>query len=343
MSVFVIAEAGVNHNGDEKLAMELIKHAKCCGADAVKFQTFSAESLVCPGAKKAEYQEKSSDGDDQFSMLKKLEMSDELHSKLFNYCKDVGVEFMSTPFDKEALDFLIGLGMKRIKIPSGEITNLPFIRYISSKDLPMIMSTGMSTLAEIQVAVDVIVQERIRCGFTDAIDDVLTILHCTSNYPAKCEDVNLNAMITIKDTTNLPVGYSDHTLGTEVAIASVAMGARVVEKHFTLDKKMSGPDHQASLSVEELMAMITSIRNVENALGSFEKVPSATELPVRDVARRSICLIADVEEGAKIDESDLRCLRPGTGIPPSELTQVIGMSASRDLKANTCLQWTDVK
>lgn len=343
MSVFIIAEAGVNHNGDEHLALQLVETAKRCGADAVKFQTFSADKLVRPGTEKAEYQKRETGNGDQYAMLKALEMSEALHRKLFAHCAELGIEFMSTPFDEEAANFLIALGMRRIKIPSGEITNEPFLAFLATKNIPLIMSTGMTTLAEIQRAVEVIATARVRAGHLAPLADMLTILHCTSNYPAQCHDVNLRAMQSIAEQTRLPVGYSDHTLGLAVSTAAVALGAVIIEKHFTLDKSLAGPDHKASLTPEKLGQLVRQIRDVEDAMGSPIKQPSASELPIRALVRRSVTVVKPIRAGEPIQQDDVALLRPGTGIAPGELATVIGKVAARDLPADTTLQWSDVR
>lgn len=343
MSVFVIAEAGVNHNGDAALALKLVEAAAACGADAVKFQTFSAESLVRPGAEKAEYQKRETGDGDQYSMLKALEMSESLHRSLFARCAELGIEFMSTPFDESAADFLIDLGMKRIKIPSGEITNLPFLRFLAGKGLPLILSTGMASLEEIQTAVTVIADERNKHGYLEPLADVLTILHCTSNYPADYTDVNLRAMQTIGGATGIPIGYSDHTLGVSVSTAAVALGAIVIEKHFTLDRNMPGPDHKASLTLEELTQMIGQIRQVEAALGSPVKQPAQSELPVRSLVRRSVTVVRKIAAGQIIEAADIALLRPGTGIAPKDFAAVPGRVAVKEIAAGSTLQWDDLK
>jgi len=343
MKTFVIAEAGVNHNGDEALALQLVEVAKECGADAVKFQTFSADKLVRKGAEKAEYQKRETGEGDQYAMLKGLEMSEALHHKLVKRCNDIGIEFMSTPFDEDAADFLVSLGMQHIKIPSGEITNHPFLKFLAQKDLPLILSTGMSTLDEIKEAVSVIAGERERNEFISPIEKMLTILHCTSNYPADCKDVNLRAMQTIATSTGLPVGYSDHTLGLAVSTAAVAMGAVVIEKHYTIDKNLPGPDHKASLTPLELKELVKQIRDVENALGSSIKEPTQSELPVRALVRRSLTTAKSLKAGMKVSVADLATLRPGTGISPSELAVVLGKKVVRDLKSGTTLQWSDLE
>lgn len=343
MKTFVIAEAGVNHNGDEALALQLVDVAKECGADAVKFQTFSADKLVRKGAEKAEYQKRETGEGDQYAMLKGLEMSEALHHKLVKRCNDIGIEFMSTPFDEDAADFLVSLGMQHIKIPSGEITNHPFLKFLAQKDIPLILSTGMSTLDEINAAVSVIAAERFINGFISPIEEILTILHCTSNYPADTKDVNLRAMQTIAKSTGLPVGYSDHTLGSAVSTAAVALGAAIIEKHFTIDKNLPGPDHKASLTPFELKELIKQIRDVEYALGSSIKEPTQSELPVRALVRRSLTTVKSLKSGMKISADDVAILRPGTGILPSELTIVLGKKVIRDISSGTTLQWSDLE
>lgn len=340
---FVIAEAGVNHNGSADLAIELVDIAAESGADAIKFQTFSADKLVRLGAEKAEYQKRETGDGDQYSMLKKLEISPELHLALIERCEFHDIEFMSTAFDEEALDFLIEHGMKRIKVPSGELTNHPFLRYIAAKNLPIIMSTGMASLEEIVEAKSVIEEERERLGYTAPIEECLTILHCTSNYPADAKDVNLNAMKTIATQTGIDIGYSDHTLGVAVSTAAVALGAVVIEKHFTKSRDLPGPDHSASLEPAELKALISQIRTVEIAMGSFAKQPTESELSVRSLVRRSVTTRGAVSKGSVITENDLILMRPGSGIQPKELGNVIGRVAADDLAAGKTLNWSDVK
>lgn len=338
---FFIAEAGVNHNGSDELALQLVDVAAKCGADAVKFQTFKADKLVRRGTAKAAYQQANTGEGDQHSMLAKLEMSESLHRRLFERCIEQGIEFMSTPFDEEAVDFLVDLGMKRIKVPSGEITNHPFLRYLVSKNLPLILSTGMASLEEIVEATEVIQAERNRLGLAEPLKAMLTILHCTSNYPAASVDVNLKAMGTIAARIGVPVGYSDHTLGLAVSTAAVALGAVVIEKHFTLDCTLSGPDHKASLVPDELAALVQQIRDVECALGSSEKRPTVAELPVRELVRRSVTSARDLVSGVPVSVSDLTLLRPGTGITPKELYLVCGRAPIRDIPAGTTLSWSD--
>ncbi len=339
---FIIAEAGINHNGSEEYALQLVDIAARCGADAVKFQTFSADKLVRRGAEKVAYQKATTGGGDQYSMLQRLEMSEELHHKLFRRCQELNIEFMSTPFDEDAVVFLLRLGMRRIKIPSGEITNIPFLRFVASKDVPLILSTGMASLKEVEDAVATIALERVQLGFKQDLSEMLCILHCTSNYPADPSDVNLRAMRTMRNAIGMPVGYSDHTLGLAVSTAAVALGARVIEKHFTLDKQMPGPDHQASLDPTELAQLIAQIRAVESAMGSEEKAPVASELPVRALVRRSVTTVRDIAAGEVLNINDLTLLRPGTGISPKELELVPGHTVIRTLPAGTTLTWSDL-
>ncbi len=343
MRTFIIAEAGVNHNGDEQLALQLVDTAAACGADAVKFQTFSADKLVRAGAEKAEYQKRATGSGDQHAMLKALEMSEAMHHKIVERCHRAGIEFMSTPFDAQAADFLLELGMARIKVPSGELTNDPFLAFLAAKDVPLIVSTGMATLDEIMHAVQVIAAARSAAGHTAPLSEMLTILHCTSNYPAQCSDVNLRAMATIGVATGLPVGYSDHTLGLAVSTAAVALGARVIEKHFTLDREMAGPDHKASLTPAQLGELVSQIRDVEQALGSDVKAPTASEWPIRQLVRRSATLTRALAAGAVLEAGDLVLLRPGTGVPPGELAALPGRVLKHDMAAGATLQWQDIE
>lgn len=342
MSTFIIAEAGVNHDGDSAQALKLVDVAARSGADAIKFQTFSADKLTRKGAEKAEYQKKMTGDGDQHAMLAKLEMSNDLHHALVKRCAELGIEFMSTGFDEEAVDFLVSLGIRRIKVPSGEITNLPFLAHMASKNLPMIVSTGMADMAEVKTAVETIRAERARLGFTEPLESVVTILHCTSNYPAAASDVNLLAMLSMGNETGMPIGYSDHTLGIAVSTAAVAMGATVIEKHFTLDKTLPGPDHAASLEPDELNAMVQSIRDVEAARGNGVKAPTASELPVRALVRRSVTTVREIAAGATIGADDIALLRPGRGIPPAELQAVIGKQARAAIPAGQTVQWSDL-
>lgn len=343
MKTFVIAEAGVNHNGREDLAISLVEAAARSGADAVKFQTFSADRLVRAGAQAADYQKLQTGISDQHSLLKALELSYSVHERLFQLCGELGIEFMSTPFDEDAADFLAELGMQRFKIPSGEITNEPFLAHLARLDRPLILSTGMADMDEIVRAVVVIREAREAAGLKDFSSESLTILHCTSNYPAAYSDINLRAMETIKERTRLPVGYSDHSLGVAVSTAAVAMGASVIEKHFTLDRELPGPDHGASLTVAELTEMVQQIRAVEQALGSADKRPTETELPVRQLVRRSITAIRPLQKGDVIASDDLRVMRPGDGIPPRYFPDIIGRAVTREIAVGTTLQWSDIE
>lgn len=339
MSVFIIAEAGVNHNGDADRALRMVDAAHAAGADAVKFQTFSADKLAAPGAEKADYQKRETGGGGQHAMLRALEMSEDLHHRLIARCGEVGVEFMSTPFDEEAADFLVDAGMARIKVPSGEIVNHPFLRHLAALDRPLIVSTGMATMDEITEAVAVIADTRATNGLTAPLRDVLTILHCTSNYPAAPSDVNLRAMRTIGEATGLPVGYSDHTLGLAVSTAAVALGAVVIEKHFTLDPTLPGPDHRASLTVDELTALVRQIRDVEAALGSAVKAPTEAELPVRAVARRSVMARTALPAGHRLSLEDLILLRPASGIAPRHRDELPGRTLRTAVEAGQPLTW----
>lgn len=342
MSVLVIAEAGVNHNGDADRAMAMVDAARRAGADAVKFQTFTTDKVIGPTATTAEYQRQATGKLSQRDMVRPLEMSDDLHARLAERARTIGIEFMSTPFDEDAVDMLLGLGMRRIKVPSGEITNHSFLRYVASKDVPLIISTGMATMEEVREAVSVVNAVREEAAFRAPLGEMVTILHCTSNYPAAYEDVNLRAMTTIAQELNLPVGYSDHTLGVAASTAAVALGARVIEKHFTLDKTMSGPDHAASLDLDELGRLVEQIRAVEACLGSPIKAPTESELPVRSLVRRSVTARRDLLAGETLTAADLQLLRPGTGIQANEYDAVLGRVLVSDVKAGTPLQWADV-
>jgi N,N'-diacetyllegionaminate synthase len=343
LKTFIIAEAGVNHNGSEDAALELVGIAALAGADAVKFQTFRADALVARGTATAEYQARATGNMDQHAMLRELELSEAAHRRLFSRCAELGIEFMSTPFDEESARFLVELGMSRIKIPSGEITNLPLLRSLVSLRKPLILSTGMATLEEVKTAVDVIRLERAALGLHPIESDDLSILHCTSNYPARMADVNLLAMQTIARATGLPVGYSDHTLGVNVSIAAVALGATIIEKHFTLGKELPGPDHSASLDLSELTRLIVGVREIEVALGHDRKEPMASELPVRQLVRRSVTTIRPILKGTVIRVDDVALLRPGHGIPPASLESVVGRRAVRDLDAGATLVWADLE
>ncbi len=321
---YVIAEAGVNHNGDYELARRMIYEAKKAGADAVKFQTFKAENLVSVHAPKAEYQLQNTDlRESQQEMLKRLELSYEQFKNLNQYAKELKIDFLSTPFDEDSIEFLRLLQMPFFKIPSGEITNLPYLLNIAATQIPIIMSTGMSTLNEIEEALQVF----------DAYDRKnIILLHCNTQYPTPFQDVNLKALDTLKQQFGVAVGYSDHTLGIEVPIAAVAMGAVLIEKHFTLDSNMEGPDHKASLEPKELADMIKAIRNIEKALGTGEKIPSASELHNKEIARKSIVARTDIKKGDIFTEHNITAKRPGGGISPMKWHHVIGKIAIRDFK-----------
>ncbi|UOG35393.1 N-acetylneuraminate synthase [Leptospira noguchii] len=325
MKTLIIAEAGVNHNGDLELARKLIDVAANAGADIVKFQTFEAERLVTKSAKKADYQNSATDNtaESQYEMLKKLELSKENHEKLIQHCKQTGIEFLSTAFDLQSLAFLEQLNLSRYKIPSGEITNLPYLQKIGSSGKPIILSTGMSTLGEIESALLVL-------ETTGAKRDQITVLHCNTEYPTPYSDVNLSAMKSIADAFKIKVGYSDHTSGIEVSVAAVALGASVIEKHFTLDRSLPGPDHKASLEPNELKGMVRSIRNVELSLGDGIKKPSSSEFKNISIARKSIVAASSIKAGEIFTRENLTTKRPGDGISPMRLNEVIGLKAKRD-------------
>ena len=328
MSVFIIAEAGVNHNGSIKLAKQLIDAAVESGADAVKFQTFKTENLVSKTAEKAEYQKKTTGAlESQFDMIKSLELDIDAHKKLIDYCQGKGILFLSSPFDHDSIDLLNELGIEVFKIPSGEITNLPYLRRIGSLAKQVILSTGMSTLKEVGDALAILVDSGTK-------KENITVLHANTMYPTPMEDVNLNAMLTIQKEFGVAVGYSDHTLGIEVDIAAVAMGASCIEKHFTLDKTMDGPDHKASLEPEELKAMVGAIRNIEKALGSSEKKPSPSESVNIKVVRKSIFANQNIKKGDLLTDKNIAVKRPGGGISPMQWDEVIGTISSKDYNAD---------
>lgn len=323
MSVFIIAEAGVNHNGSIELAKKLIDAAVKAGADAVKFQTFKAEHLVSKNAQKAEYQKQTTDvKESQYDMIKKLELDVETHKELMAYCNSKNIMFLSTPFDHDSIELLNDLGLEIFKIPSGEITNLPYLRHIGRLNKKVILSTGMADMDEIKDALYVLTTAGTK-------KENITVLHANTMYPTPMEDVNLRAMITIRDTFGVTCGYSDHTLGIEVDIAAVALGAACIEKHFTLDKTMDGPDHKASLEPDELVAMVRAIRNIESALGSSEKKPSKSETPNMVVARKSIVAKTDIKKGEELSENNLCVKRPGNGTSPMKWDKIIGTIATK--------------
>lgn len=324
--VFIIAEAGVNHNGSIELAKKLIDVASESGADAVKFQTFKTENLVSKNAQKADYQKETTDkNESQFDMIKKLELDVDTHKELMAYCKTKNIMFLSTPFDQDSIDLLSDLGLKIFKIPSGEITNLPYLRHIGKLDKKVILSTGMADIGEIEDALDILIEAGTK-------KENIVVLHANTEYPTPMEDVNLKAMVTIGNTFDIAFGYSDHTLGIEVDIAAVAMGACCIEKHFTLDCKMEGPDHKASLKPDELKAMVKAIRNIELALGSSIKKPSKSEIPNMQIARKSIVAKVDIKKGEILTEEKITIKRPGNGINPMRWDEIVGTIATKDYK-----------
>lgn len=332
--VFVIAEAGVNHNGDLERALQLVDAAAEAGADAVKFQTFRAEEVVSVSAPKAQYQIGTTGAEEsQLDMIKRLELSPQDHRAIVAHCGTRGILFLSTPFDFESADLLETLGVPAYKIASGEITNWLFLEHMASKKKPIIISTGMSNLGEVEQAVGVLRA----AGCSD-----LVILHCTSSYPAPPESVNLRAMQSMADAFHVPVGFSDHTQGMEAALAAVALGACVIEKHFTLDRSLPGPDHKASLEPAELGALVRSIRIVESTLGDGLKRATSAEQDVKDVARRSIVARRTIASGTLITQDLLAFKRPGTGIPPSEYKKVIGRKAVRTIVSDTLIKFEDL-
>jgi N,N'-diacetyllegionaminate synthase len=329
---FIIAEAGVNHNGNIEIAKKMIEVAKECGADAIKFQTFKAEKVISKYAPKAEYQKQTTgETDSQLEMVKKLELSFDDFVALKEYCDELNIMFLSTPFDFESIDFLNDLGLEIFKIPSGEITNLPYLEKIGKLGKKVILSTGMADLGEIEDALDILIS----CGTKK---ENITVLHCNTEYPTPYEDVNLLAMLTIKEAFKVKVGYSDHTLGIEIPIAAVALGASVIEKHFTLDKNMEGPDHKASLEPHELKAMIDAIVNIEKALGNGMKKPSKSELKNKDIVRKSIVAKREIKKGEIFTEDNITVKRPGTGISPMRWYEVLGKVAPKDYKEDELIK-----
>ncbi|RBQ30139.1 N-acetylneuraminate synthase [Aliarcobacter vitoriensis] len=324
--VFIIAEAGVNHNGSIELAKKLIDVAVDSGVDAVKFQTFKSENLVSKNAQKADYQKQTTDKEEsQFEMIKKLELDVNTHKELISYCKNKNIMFLSTPFDHDSIDLLSDLGLEIFKIPSGEITNLPYLRHLGKLNKKVILSTGMADIGEIEDAMDILINSGTK-------KENIIVLHANTEYPTPMEDVNLKAMFTIGNTFDVPFGYSDHTLGIEVPTAAVALGATVIEKHFTLDKTMEGPDHKASLEPDELKAMVKAIRNIEKALGNSVKKPSASETKNKPIARKSIVAKTDIKKGEILSENNLAIKRPGNGINPMRWDEILGTVATKDYK-----------
>jgi N,N'-diacetyllegionaminate synthase len=332
----IIAEAGVNHNGSIELAKKLIDAAVVAGVDYVKFQTFHANLLVSKSAQKAEYQKANGQKEEsQLEMLKKLELSWDDHLELIQYCKSNDIQFFSTAFDLASLDLLNELGFKLYKIPSGEITNLPYLRKVAKLADEVILSTGMCTLEEIEEAIQVLIRGGI-------LLENICVLHCNTEYPTPMKDVNLLAMNEIGRKFQVKVGYSDHTLGIEIPIAAMALGAKVIEKHFTLDRNMEGPDHQASLEPAELKDMVSAIRNIELAMGTGVKKPSESEMKNMAIARKSIHLKRNMQKGDLITEDDLDMLRPGNGISPMRMEEFVGKICSHDITAGQLLKWEDI-
>ena len=330
MKTLIIAEAGVNHNGSFELAKQLVDKAAEAGADIVKFQTCKAENVISRYADKAEYQKKTTgEADTQLDMVRKLMLTYEEYGQLKDYCEEKGIRFLSTAFDLPSVDYLHSIGMGLWKIPSGEITNLPLLIKIAQLHEPIIMSTGMSALEEVGNAVKVLKDN----GATD-----ITLLHCTTEYPAPYEDVNLKAMDTMKEAFGLPVGYSDHTKGIEIPIAAVARGACVIEKHFTLDRNMEGPDHKASLEPQELAEMVRTIRNVEQAIGDGIKKVSASELKNQDIARKSIIAAKVIKAGETFTEENVTTKRPGSGIDPMRWFDLLGKTAKHDYEEDYLIE-----
>lgn len=332
MRTLVIAEAGVNHNGDLGLALSLVDAAKDSGADYVKFQTFRADRLATRTALKAEYQKQHSGAEEsQHEMLRRLELTPEMHVALIEYCRRQGIRFLSTGFDIESLDLLAGFGIPLFKIPSGEITNLPYLQHIGCMGKPVILSTGMADMAEIGAALDVLEQAGTPL-------QQITVLHCNTEYPTPMCDVNLRAMLSIREAFGVQVGYSDHTAGIEVPIAAVALGATVIEKHFTLDRNLPGPDHQASLEPGELKAMVAAIRNIELALGDGVKRPSPSETKNIGIARKSLVAACPIRAGEPFTLDNLAVKRPGTGVSPMRLNEVLGRVAGRDFQTDELIE-----
>ncbi len=327
---YIIAEAGVNHNGSPELAKKLIDKAKEAGVDCVKFQTFNPRKLTTKSADKADYQVKNTNNDEkQLDMLDKLALSQKVFVDLKEYCEEKGIEFLSTPFDFESIDFLDNLGVSFWKVPSGEITNYPYLVKIAQTRRDIVLSTGMASMEEVEAAYKLL---------KDKGSGEITLLHCTTEYPAPIEDVNLKAMLSMKEKFGCKVGYSDHTKGIEIPVAAVAMGAEVIEKHFTLDRNMEGPDHKASLEPDELKEMVTAIRNVEKALGNGEKVPSPSEIKNKPIARKSIVAKKDIKAGELFTEDNITTKRPGSGINPMLWTKVLGTRAIRDFKEDELIE-----
>ncbi len=328
----IVAEAGVNHNGDIEMAHRMIDAAAESGADLVKFQTFTADGLVTRWAEKAIYQKQTTEAtESQYDMLRRLELNRQMHESLMAHCRERGIGFLSTPFDTVSVDLLVELGIERFKIPSGEITNLPYLRHIGRYGKPIILSTGMATLGEIEAALSILEKAGTQKG-------LITVLHCNTDYPTPMNDVNLLAMLTIRDAFGVEVGYSDHTLGIEVPVAAMALGATIIEKHFTLDRNLPGPDHRASLEPGELKAMVQAIRNIELALGDGIKRTSKSEARNKPIARKSLVASRPISKGETFTQDNLAVKRPGTGISPMCWDEVVGRSAPRDFSINELIE-----
>lgn len=336
--VIVIAEAGVNHNGDIEMAKQLIEAAALAGADYVKFQTFKAEKLVSKSAKKADYQiNNTGDADSsQLEMLRKLEIKEADYPILIEHCKKNNIKFLSSPFDEESVDFLLNIGITLFKIPSGEITNYPYLKKIGKLNKEVILSTGMCDMNDIRAAIDLLIS-------AGASKKNISVLHCNTEYPTPMKDVNLSAMLTIQKEFGINIGYSDHTIGIEIPIAAVALGATIIEKHFTINKSLPGPDHKASLEPNELKSMVNAIRNIEVAIGDGVKKPSDSEKKNIDIARKSIHFSRALKKGDVIKEEDVVMKRPGNGISPMEMDKVLGKVLLNDVFEDTMLKWEDIK
>ena len=330
---FIIAEAGVNHNGSVKLAKKLVDAAKEAGADAVKFQTFKTKNLVTKNARKAEYQIKNSGEESQYEMIKKLELSPDEFWEIAKYAEDKGIIFLSSPFDSESVDLLDEIDIPAFKIASGEITNFPLLKCIAKKQKPVILSTGMSTIGEVEEALNLI----------EKYNDDIILMHCLTNYPAKKEDANLNVIKTLEYAFKRPVGFSDHTSGIEMSVAAVALGSCVIEKHFTIDKNLPGPDHKASLEPHELSEMVKAIRNIEKGLGNGIKKPTDDEIKIKKLVRKSIVAKEDILKGSILTEEMLEIKRPGTGIEPKYLDELVGKELIEDIKKDDLLKWNQLK
>ncbi len=332
MKTLIIAEAGVNHNGDLQMARRLVDAAAEAGADFVKFQTFKADRLVTRQAAKADYQRQlTADDESQYEMIRRLELTPEMHVDLIAHCASQGIRFLSTGFDIESLDLLAGFDMPIFKVPSGEITNLPYLQHMGRLGKPVILSTGMADMAEIRAALEALEE-------AGTPRQAITVLHCNTEYPTPMRDVNLRAMLSIRDAFGVQVGYSDHTAGIEVSLAAVALGATVIEKHFTLDRQLPGPDHQASLEPDELKALVTGIRNIEQALGDGVKRPSVSEAKNIAIVRKSLVAVRSIREGEPFTQENLGVKRPGTGVSPMRLDEVLGRFAKRDFQPDELIE-----